>query len=323
VNDPPNAVDDSLTTAEDTPSLPLDVLANDSDVDGGPLTVTSGSPAAAHGTVACTTAGLCTYTPAADYHGPDSFVYTVSDGNGGIDTATVAVTVTSVPDAPVAIDDVLTTPVDTPGNVNVLANDTDGDGDTLTVTTPTPSAANGTVSCEASGLCVYTPNPGFSGADSFEYSISDGNGGSDSATVLVTVSGDTNMPPSCADVKPSRTKLWPPRHKFMVVALSGATDADGDPLTFAITKVTQDERVRNAISKNDKGPDAQRVPGKPHQIKLRAERIASGNGRVYRIFYTVSDGQGGTCSGVEKVGVPRNKNGNAVDNTARRHNSFG
>ena len=122
---------------------------------------------------------------------------------------------------------------------------------------------------------------------------------------------------------PSRTKLWPPRHKFIVVTLSGATDADGDLLTFSITKVTQDEKVLGAISKNDKGPDAQRVPGKPHQIKLRAERIASGNGRVYRIHYTVSDGQGGTCSGVEKVGVPTNKNGNAVDNRSKRYNSFG
>ena len=58
----------------------------------------------------------------------------------------------------------------------------------------------------------------------------------------------------------------------MVIALSGATDANGDPLTYAITKVTQDEKVAKAISKTDKGPDAQRVAGKPNQIKLRAER---------------------------------------------------
>ena len=124
-------------------------------------------------------------------------------------------------------------------------------------------------------------------------------------------------------MKPSKTKLWPPRHKFIVVTLAGATDADGDPLTFSITKVTQDEKVKGAISKNDKGPDAQRVTGKPAQIKLRAERIADGNGRVYRIHYVVSDGQGGTCTGIEKVGVPRNKNGNAVDNVAKKYNSFG
>jgi hypothetical protein len=124
-------------------------------------------------------------------------------------------------------------------------------------------------------------------------------------------------------VTPSKTKLWPPRHKFVVIALSGATDADGDTLTFEITKVTQDEKVKNAISKKDKGPDARRVPGKPHKVELRAERIASGNGRVYRIHYTVSDGEGGTCSGVEKVRVPKKKHGNAHDDASKSYNSFG
>ena len=57
-------------------------------------------------------------------------------------------------------------------------------------------------------------------------------------------------------------------------------------------------------------------------MKLKAERVASGNGRVYRIFYTVTDGRGGKCTGVEKVGVPRTKNGTAIDNTAKRYNSF-
>ena len=60
-------------------------------------------------------------------------------------------------------------------------------------------------------------------------------------------------------MKPSKAKLWPPRHKFILITLSGATDADGDPLTWSITKVTQDEKTAKAISKTDKGPDAQRV----------------------------------------------------------------
>ena len=221
-----------------------------------------------------------------------------------------------MPDTPNAVDDSLTTAQDTARDVNVLANDTDGDGDALTVTTLTPTARHGTVSCTAAGVCTYTPNAGYSGSDSFAYSISDGNGGSDTATVLVTVTpaGPANHLPSCSGVHPSKTKLWPPRHKFVVITLSGATDADGDTLTFTITGVTQDEKVRNAISKNDKGPDAQRVAGHPNQVKLRAERVGTKNGRVYRIAYTVSDGHGGTCSGVEKVGVPIHKGGNAIDN---------
>ena len=138
-NEPPVAVDDALTTAEDTPSAPLNVLANDSDPDGHALTVTTLAPSAAHGTVSCTAAGMCTYTPAANYNGPDSFTYAVSDGHGGTDTATVSVTVTSVNDNPDAVNDSLTTVAGHAGQVNVLANDTDVDGDSLSVTTLTPT----------------------------------------------------------------------------------------------------------------------------------------------------------------------------------------
>ena len=119
VNDDPNAVNDSATTDEDVAKV-VNVLGNDTDVEGNSLTVTTASPAAAHGTVACTSAGECTYTPNSNYHGSDSFTYGVSDGNGGTDTATVSVTVTPVNDAPVADDDSLTTTAGTAKGENVL-----------------------------------------------------------------------------------------------------------------------------------------------------------------------------------------------------------
>ena len=77
-----------------TPRVDVNVLANDTDVDGDALTVT-GSTDGAHGTVACTGAGVCTYTPATGYSGPNSFTYTVSDGHGGTATGTVTVTVSA------------------------------------------------------------------------------------------------------------------------------------------------------------------------------------------------------------------------------------
>ena len=96
VNDPPVAVDDTTTTPEEVSKL-INVLANDSDIDGGALTVLSvGSPS--HGT-AVIEAGQVRYTPAADYVGADSFQYIVSDGAGGTDTGSVAVTVTDVPES--------------------------------------------------------------------------------------------------------------------------------------------------------------------------------------------------------------------------------
>ncbi len=83
-----------------------------------------------NGTVTFTASGV-TYTPDPNFHGSDSFTYTVSDGHGGTDTATVAVTATAVNDAPEAKDDAVSTAEDTAAPVAVLTNDTDVDGDTL------------------------------------------------------------------------------------------------------------------------------------------------------------------------------------------------
>ena len=96
-NGAPVANGDSLTTAEDT-AKDVSVLGNDTDPDGDSLSVTSPTPAAGHGTVSCTTAGACTYTPAANFNGPDGFDYAISDGHAGTATGHVTVTVTAVND---------------------------------------------------------------------------------------------------------------------------------------------------------------------------------------------------------------------------------
>jgi hypothetical protein len=165
------------------------VLINDTDPDGDTLTVSGYDATSVRGgTVSCTAAGACTYNPAANFNGADTFTYTVSDGKGGTDSATVTVTVNPVNDPPVAVDDLIITDEGKPVVVNVLANDTDPDGDTLTVSGyDATSVRGGTVSCTAAGACTYTPAVGFSGPDTFTYTVSDGKGGTDSATVTVTV----------------------------------------------------------------------------------------------------------------------------------------
>ncbi len=97
VNDAPVAVDDSFTTAEDT-AVTVNVLTNDSDLDGDTLTVSAVTQGAS-GSVAIVAGGV-QYTPNANFNGADSFTYTLSDGNGGTATATVNVTVTPVNDGP-------------------------------------------------------------------------------------------------------------------------------------------------------------------------------------------------------------------------------
>jgi hypothetical protein len=103
VNDPPNAVADTASVVEDSTSNTIDVLANDNDIDGDSLSVTNVTQPS-HGTVTYTS-DYVFYTPDANYNGADQFTYTISDGNGGTDSANVYVTVTPVNDPPNAVDD--------------------------------------------------------------------------------------------------------------------------------------------------------------------------------------------------------------------------
>jgi hypothetical protein len=138
-----------------------------------------------------------------------------------------------------------------------------------------------------------------------------------------TITPIVNKSPVCTSVRPSPASLWPPNHKFVKVTLSGATDPDGDPTTTSVTTVTQDEAL-NGLGDGDTAPDAASVTGRPDQINLRAERSGLGDGRVYRVSFTVTDGKGGSCTGTAFVGVPHDQGkGNAIDSTSVVVNSFG
>lgn len=191
VNDPPDGNADSVTVPEDAAPTTLSVLSNDSvspDV-GETLTITSVSTPA-NGTASITGGGTTIqYQPAANFFGSNSFTYTVSDGNGGTDVVTVSITVSSVNDAPTAVNDTLTVQQDSSAvTVNVLSNDsfTPDVGETLSITA-VGTPANGTTSIVGGTVVTYTPTSGFTGADSFTYTIGDGNGGVATATVAVTV----------------------------------------------------------------------------------------------------------------------------------------
>jgi len=182
VNDPPVANDDRATTQEDT-AVVVDVLANDTDVDGDPLSI-QGVSEPAHGT-ATIESGQVSYQPAANYYGDDSFTYTISDGSA-TDTATVAITVTAVNDPPAAADDEVTTCRDTPVAIPVLANDTDPEADVLTVGAVS-QPSHGQAAINPDGTITYTPTADYVGADSFTYTAADGAGGQDTAAVSVMV----------------------------------------------------------------------------------------------------------------------------------------
>ena len=182
-NTDPTPAPDTAETDEDVP-VTIDVLGNDSDPDGDPLTVTGAS--SPNGSVTVNPDGTLTYTPNPDFNGTDTITYTVTDGNGGSATSTVTVTVNPVNDAPEAVDDTATTPFNTPVTIAVLGNDSDVDGDVLAVT-GTPTSADGTVVVNGDGTITFTPNTGFTGTAVIDYTITDPDGLTDSAQVFVTV----------------------------------------------------------------------------------------------------------------------------------------
>ncbi|MDJ0685091.1 MAG: cadherin-like domain-containing protein, partial [Alphaproteobacteria bacterium] len=124
-------------------------------------------------------------TPDADFNGEDVISYTINDGNGGTAAATATVTVAPVNDAPVAVDDLASTEEDTAVVIDVLGNDADVDEDTLTVIDA--ASSDGDVDITEDGALLFTPNQGFTGDALIDYTVGDGNGGTDTATVAVTV----------------------------------------------------------------------------------------------------------------------------------------
>ena len=123
-----------------------------------------------------------------------------------------------------------------------------------------------------------------------------------------------NHAPDCSAVDGAPTLLWPANGKLRLVALRGATDQDGDPVTLEITAVTQDEPVRGARG-------AQHTSA-GDEVRLRADRDPRGDGRVYRIAFGATDGKGGSCEGMATVSVPRHRRVGAVDSAPPSYDSF-
>jgi VCBS repeat-containing protein len=194
-NDDPVAVADSTTLPEDAAATSIDVLANDTDTESGTLTIT-GTSNGSKGVVVLTSPTTLTYKPNANANGSDSFTYTISDGQGGSATGTVSVTISPVNDIPNAVNDATLTVPENAGatTLAVKANDTDADGDTLVISGAT-NGAHGLVAITGGGTgLTYDPVQGYFGTDVFTYTIGDGHGGADTATVLLTVVKDATKP---------------------------------------------------------------------------------------------------------------------------------
>ena len=238
VNAPPAVVDDAYSVDEDgtlTKNAAAGVLANDSDADNDTFTAAVVTQPT-HGTLTLNADGSLTYTPDADYHGTDTFTYKSNDGTHDSAEATVTITINSVDDAPVANADSYDVPVN--GQLSVtpthglLINDSDADGDAFTSTVVT-QPAHGTLTLNADGSFLYTPDADYHDTDTFTYKVNDGTLDSANATVTINI----NTLGDAIDDNYSTTMNVP----LTVNVANGllANDSDTDDDTLWATGVTQ------------------------------------------------------------------------------------
>ena len=206
---------------------------------------------------------------------------------------------------PDAVDDSATFEVNSGlHTIDVLSNDSDPDLDGLTITAVT-QGANGVVANNGSSVS-YTPNTNFIGTDTFTYTIDDGAGHTDTATVHVSVE-DTTAP--VLTVSTSASSLWQPNHDMKNVGLTvNASDNGGGAPTIQVAVFSNEDDL--APDSGNFSPDALNVA--PGTLRLRSERSGSGTGRVYLISVTATDASNNASHACAAVIVPLNQTAAAV-----------
>ena len=258
------------------------VLANDTDADGGTLSVYSFTQTT-NGTLQLTAAGALTYTPMPNFNGMDTTTYTLQDGQGGYALGYIQLYVAPVNDFPVAANDAVDAVEDTAAVIAasvLLANDTDVDGDTLAVAGV--SAPSGGSVDLAAGTVTFTPTPEWCGAGGFSYEVSDGHGGTDVASVAVAVACVDDLPVAVADAA-----LLPQNAPPTVINVTANdTDADGDPLTVIAASVAPAAGTVTIASASS--------------VRFTPADLFEGEATI---SYTISDGHGATADGTLVVSV--------------------
>lgn len=244
VNQSPEATDDTATGTQDT-TLTIaiaDLLANDSDPDGDNLYDFS-VQSAVNGSVTIVGDNIEFY-PDADYTGPASFTYSITDGKGGFDTATVNLTIEATANlAPVVNGETFESDLDTAISTTIatlLANDSDPEGETLSITS-VQDAVNGTVEIVDDAV-VFTPAAGYAGPASYTYTVSDGVNAS-VATVNLTINAPANQAPIALDDTAAGTENTP-----LVIQVADLLANDSDPDGDEILEFSIQDAVNGTVT---------------------------------------------------------------------------
>jgi uncharacterized repeat protein (TIGR02543 family) len=279
-NDSPVAVGDAYATDENT-ALDVSepgVLANDTDVDGDPLSTILVNDVS-HGSLTLDAAGSFHYAPQAGFSGEDHFSYKANDGTADSSDVTVTIKVNTVNHAPAARDDNYSSGEDLVLSVaapGVMENDTDTDGDALSAIL-VRGTSHGVLNFQADGSFSYVPELNWYGMDSFTYKVSDTLAESNTATVTITISPVNDPPVATAQA------VSVDEEGSLAITLAGS-DADGDPLTFAIAT----------------NPANGTLSGAPPDVTYAPNGDFSGNDAF---TFTVNDGQATSAPAAVSIAV--------------------
>ncbi|EJB8690675.1 tandem-95 repeat protein [Vibrio parahaemolyticus] len=297
INDAPNAENDVITTEEDT-AVTIDVLVNDSDVEGDVLSIQSASVPSEQGSVDIVD-GKLVFTPAENFNGEATITYIVTDGDL-TDEAKVTVTVTPVNDSPVAVDDTTSIQEDTAVTIDVLTNDTDVDGDKLSIDSASVPKEQGTVEV-VDGKLVFTPAENFNGDAEITYTVTDGEL-TDEAKVTVTVNPVNDMPTIKVDAVESITEDAVSTDTVLATLTVRDTDTPEDQLTVSLENNSNGYfvLVGNEVKLTQAGVDA------VNNDELNLKDLA--------ISASVSDGVNPTASDSDSLVVNRVNDAPTVEN---------
>jgi len=346
-NNAPTANDDIASGTEDDSALNIDVIGNDTDPDsdalsiteiagnsntGSPITLGSGAQVTVQsdGSVDYDANGAFDYLSAGDT-AYDSFTYTVSDGNGGTDTASVVVSVNGANDTPLAVDDSATVPEDgvdifaaipAPTTGNVLDNDSDADAaDTLSVLEINGSSSSvgssvtlssgASVMLNSDGSYSYSPDGQFeslaageTATDSFTYTVTDGEGATDTATVTITITGENDAPVAASPSLYTGVSEDDGFANIGNIIASQVTDVDAsDNLWMAAVEGA----ASNVASTITLASGAEIFVGRNSSFRYNPngqfESLGAGETATDSFTYTVTDGNGGSDTGVVRIQI--------------------
>ena len=356
-NDGPTAVDDANSVTEDTAPNPVsgDLLANDVDPDtSDSLTVTEvdgvTDPATningSYGTLDWNTDGTYSYvlnnanstvqSLAAGETLTDSFTYTISDGIGGTDTATLIITINGTNDGPAAVDDANSVTEDTtpnPVSGDLLANDSDPDtSDSLSVaeidgvSDPGTDIAgsygildwnsDGTYSytLDNSNLAVHALADGETLTDSFTYTIDDGNGGTDTATLTININGTNDGPTAVDDTNSVAEDVAPNPVSGDLLANDSDPDTNDSPTVTEVEGVTDSATdvtgSYGTLNWNTDGTYSYTLDNSNPTV----QSLAVGETLTDSFTYSINDGNGGTDTATLTIAISGSNDGpTAVD----------